>query len=255
MKKAEKNVEKALNRRTKSPRILNENTPFAITEAFNQLRTNIMYTPNNEDGCPVYGITSAEIGVGKSTVSANLAISYSKIGKKVLLIDADMRRPSAHGFFGYKKNDIGLSELLAGISDDKSAIRSPMDNLYVVTSGRIPVNPSELLLSRKFVEYINRWKNEYDIIFVDFPPVGIVSDPINVVSSISGFIIIAMAEVSDAVCINNAIKSIENVGGKIIGLVVNATDSKGVGKYRSSKYGYKYSYKYSYTYGYSSDKK
>ena len=85
MKKAERSVTK----RTRSVRRLNESTPFAIKESFNQLRTNIMYTPNNSTGCPVYGITSAEMYVGKSTISANLAISFSQIGKKVLLMAFD----------------------------------------------------------------------------------------------------------------------------------------------------------------------
>lgn len=247
MKKAERGTTK----RTRKVRRLNEETPFAIKEAFNQLRTNIMYTPNNGDGCPVYGITSAEMFVGKSTVCANLAISFSQIGKKVLLVDADMRRPSQHKIFGYNKNQSGLSELLANIIDnDKEVIYSPCAGLSVVTSGCIPPNPSELLLSKKFDEYINRWKKEYDIIFIDFPPVGIVTDPITVTSHLNGFIFIAMANRSDAIRVNNAIKTIENVGGKITGLVLNATSSKGATK---RKYGYKYGYHYGYQYGYYSN--
>ena len=194
--------------------------------------------------------------VGKSTISANLAISFSQVGKKVLLIDGDMRRPSQHRIFGYEKTQIGFSELLAGISENvEDVICSPCPNLYLLTSGGIPPNPSELLLSKKFDEYITKWKKEYDIIFIDFPPVGIVTDPITVSSHLNGFIFVAMANRSNAVRVNNSINSIKAVGGKITGLVVNATNSKGIGKYGSGKYGYRYGYRYSYQYGYSSKDK
>ena len=249
MKKAERSVAK----RTRRVRRLSESTPFAIKESFNQLRTNIMYTPNNSDGCPVYGITSAEMYVGKSTISANLAISFSQIGKKVLLIDGDMRRPSQHKIFGYEKNRNGFSDLLAGIAqNDSDVICTPCPNLYLLTSGGIPPNPSELL-SKKFEEYITRWKQEYDIIFIDFPPVGIVTDPITVSAHLNGFIFVAMANRSNSTRVNNAINSIKAVDGNVTGIVVNATNSKDTGKYGSGRYGYRYSYRYSYQYGYRSD--
>ena len=127
-------------------RILNESTPFAIKEAFNQLRTNLMYTANDGDGCPVFAITSAEESVGKSTITSNLSISYSNINKKVLLIDSDMRRPMVYRFFELNKKSTGLSELLSGIvEDDSQVIREVIPNLSVITSGCIPPNPAELI--------------------------------------------------------------------------------------------------------------
>ena len=130
-----KNNLKAPQGRSKKVRRLDNDTPFAIREAFNQLRTNLMYTSNDQEGCPAYGITSAEISVGKSTVSANIAISFSQLGKKVLVVDADMRRPAQHRIFGYNKKQAGLSELLTGIeTDDKKVLSNPADNLYLITS-------------------------------------------------------------------------------------------------------------------------
>ena len=246
------NKKRSSTKRTKAIRRLDETTPFAIRESFNQLRTNIMYTPNDEEGCPVYGITSAEMGVGKSTVSSNLAISFSQIGKKVLLIDADMRRPSQHKFFDYEKKQAGLSELLTGIAQNDSAvICTPREGINVITSGCIPPNPSELLLSKKFGEYMSEWKQRYDIIFIDLPPVGIVSDPLTIAQKLNGYIFIAMANVSDSHHVNKAINSIQQVGGKITGLVVNASSRKSEGRRTYGyKYGYRYGYRYSYNYGY-----
>ena len=98
---------------TRKVRMLDDKTPFAIKEAYNQLRTNLMYTAKDSDECPVYAVTSAEAGDGKSTVISNLAISFAQADKKVLLIDADMRRPVQYQSFKLNKNQTGLSELLS----------------------------------------------------------------------------------------------------------------------------------------------
>ena len=236
-------------------RLLGEQTPFAIRESFNQLRTNIMYTTNDHDGCPVYAITSAEMSVGKSTVSANIAVSFTQLGKKVLLIDADMRRPAQHFTFGYDKKQPGLSDLLAGVkTNDEECMNSPMRGLTVITSGIIPPNPAELMHSKKFVEYMEKWRYEYDIIFVDCPPAGVVADPIALSSIRSGFIIVAMANRSDSNRINATIKLLKMSKAKITGIILNATSLRGEGSKYSRHYGYKRGYyKYNYYYGYKKD--
>lgn len=208
---------------------LDDTTPFAIRESFNQLRTNIMYMPNDKDGCPVYGITAAGVGVGKSTISSNLSISFAQAGKKVLLIEADMRRPVQPKIFGYRGTNAGLSELLTGIeSDDTGVILSPEENLYLITSGCIPPNPSELLHSKRFSQYMDKWKQEYDIIFLDLPPVDAVTDPLAVAHNVNGYIFVIMSGVSSSVCVNKAIGMIEAVGGNIAGVVLNGTRRKSI---------------------------
>ena len=230
-------------------RLINESTPFAIRESFNQLRTNIMYSPHDSEGAPVYAITSAEQGVGKSTVSANIAFSFSQTGQKVLLIDADMRRPTQYRFFGYDKKQNGFSELLSGIVKDPHAVVSVFsESLHIVTSGCVPPNPSALLLSKRFGMLIDQWKKEYDIIFIDLPPIGAVSDPIGVASLVDGYILVALANVTNAKYVNSAIESLKYVGAKITGLVVNSTSYKGseYKKYTRGKYYYRYGYTYEY---------
>ncbi len=219
-------------------RLVNEATPFAIREAFNQLRTNIMYSRvDSEDGCPVYGITSADVGAGKSTISANLALSFAQLGKKVLLVDADMRRPTQVGIFGLEKTHVGLSELLSQIvKSDSEAVCSPRPNLTVISSGAIPPNPSELMLGNRVGEFIRKWKQEYDIIFIDLPPIGMVTDPLTVSDHISGYIMVVTINKSDAKSTNAAIAQIKQVNAKIIGMVINGTHAK------EGSYEYKYDY-------------
>ena len=245
-------MKKKLNDMLENP-TLTSDVPFAIREAFNQLRTNLMYTITDDiDGAPVFAITSSSENTGKSMVITNLAISFSQLEKKVLLIDADLRCPVIHDYFGFDDKQQGLSDYISGLSKDV-VIRDVRPNLDLITSGRIPPNPSELLSSPRFTACLNAWKKEYDIIFIDFPPVGIVTDPITVSAHLNGFIFVAMANRSNSTRVNNAINSIKAVDGNVTGIVVNATNSKDTGKYGSGRYGYRYSYRYSYQYGYRSD--
>ncbi len=238
--KKEKNVKEPI-------RLLDENTPFAIKEAFNQLRTNIMYSPNDGDGCPVYGITSAEMGVGKSTISTNIALSFAQAGKNVLIVDADMRRPAQHKAYQIDKTHLGLSELLSEIeSDDKNVICHINDSLSLITAGSIPPNPSALMLSKKIGELIDKWRHEYDIVFIDLPPVGLVTDPLTISSHISGYIMVITVDKSESRAINDCIAQIKQVDAQIIGIVVNGAASKSK-EYNYTKHKYKYKY-YQYQY-------
>lgn len=219
-------------------RRIDEAAPFAIREAFNQIRTNLMYSmTDTADGAPVYGITSATEDEGKSTVIINLAISFAQLDKKVLLIDGDLRCPTLYKFFDIDERKHGLSEMLSGISSDviTSAV---VPNLDIITSGRIPPNPSELITSPRFAENLNEWKKNYDIIFIDFPPIGIVTDSVANCKSISGYIFTVRAGHNSAKNINACIESMEQVGAKIVGIVLNDYNIKGGNSYGSSRYKY-----------------
>ena len=234
-----------------SAKILSNTTPFAVRESFNQLRTNLMYTFSEESKCPIFGITSVGEEAGKSTVLANLAISFSQIGKKVLLIDGDMRCPTLHRFFQIDAEHSGLSEMISGMERD-GIISEIMPNLDLITSGHIPPNPSELLVSNKLKELIENWKQSYDIIFFDFPPIGLIADALSICKEITGYIFNIGSGHDNAKDINMAIESMEQVGARIVGLILNDYNIKGSGSdYRRNRYsGYaKYSKKSNSKYG------
>lgn len=227
--------------------LIREETPFAVREAFGLLRTNILYTSYSGEGAPVLGVASVGESSGKSTIISNLAYSFANTQKKVLLIDADMRCPVQQEFFGYKKSSKGLSEILSGIVTDahETIHKTNSEYLDVIPSGHVPPNPSELVLSPKLGEFISQMKKEYDYIFVDFPPIGVVSDAVSAVNHIDGYIFVIRANVTDRAGIKDCLNNLEKVGGNVVGIVlndVNYKDGMFGGKYKS-KYG-KYS-KYS----------
>ncbi len=218
------------------PILLGKDTPFAIRESFNQLRTNLMYTFPEDNPCPMFGITSVSENAGKSTVIVNLAISFSQIGKKVLLVDADMRCPTLYRFFDVDAKHVGLSEIISGMEQDV-AISDVKPNLDLITSGHIPPNPSELLVSNKLKELLAAWKQTYDIIFFDFPPVGLISDALCLCKELDGYIFNICSGLNNAKDINLTLESMEQVGAKIVGIVLNDYNIKGSGSdYHRNRY-------------------
>lgn len=216
---------------TLETKILDSEAPFAIREAFNLLRTNLMYSiADGAEQAPVFAVTSSSEGTGKSTVITNLAISFTQLGQKVLLIDADMRCPVLHEYFGIEDTNLGLSELISGIAKDV-IVKDIIPNLDIITSGRIPPNPSELITSNRFAAFLDTWKKEYDVIFVDFPPIGIVTDSIANSKAITGYIFTVRSGKSTAKKINTSIEAMERIGAKILGVVLNDYDIKGTHHY------------------------
>lgn len=219
-------------------RILDKATPFAVTEAFKLLRTNMCYTTRGES-CPVYGVTSATVGAGKSVVIVNAAISFGQMGKKVLLIDADMRCPAVHTLLKLDAKHDGLSELLAGVcADEGHAIRaSGYENLDVITSGHIPPNPVELLASDRLREVLKQARQQYDVIFIDLPPICEVSDAGTISDVVTGYSFVIRSGYSDSRLVSVAVETMENLGAHIIGFILNDIDIKS-GIYYKNRYGY-----------------
>lgn len=229
--------------------LVDKRSPFALSESFKTIRTNILYTGKNEK-CPVYGITSSFGGSGKSVIIANLAQSFAQLGKKTILIDCDLRRPTQHKIFSVS-NATGASEFLAGLDNKLNNLitNTFVENLDILTSGRIPPNPAELLSSENMEILISELKNRYDVIFIDFPPITIVSDCIVPTKLVTGYIFAVRCGYDDSRQVSDAIESMRKVDANIIGIVLNDVNLK-TGGYFYSKYRYGYSYKYKYGYGY-----
>ena len=216
--------------------ILSKNSSFSVQEAYKTLRTNVRFFLQDK-GCKRISITSAVAGEGKSITLLNLAISVAEDGHKVLLIDADLRRPALARLL-VEKADPGLSNVLAGFATAEEAIRKEMyPNLDVLFSGDIPPNPSELLGSDKMRELIEDLSKQYDYILVDTPPVNVVSDASIVTNLLDGVLLLVRQGSSRKDAVKRAVANLELTGIKPIGFVLNGVDLS-----RGKSYGYGYGY-------------
>ena len=224
-------------------KILTEESPFAIKESYSSLRANILFTGKGEK-CPVYAITSAEENEGKSLNSINIAIALSQLGKKVLLIDGDMRNSSIGKQLKLNQKN-GLSQYLAGISQ-KPELFEKDENLSVLLAGVLPPNPAELLGSNRFEELLEEMKQNFDYIIVDLPPVGIVADARLIAEYVTGYFMVVRSGISKMNKEKRAVLYLEQLGAEIAGFIYNGVNPK------SSDYTYK---KYDYEYQYGDKKK
>lgn len=230
--------------------LTNPDTPFAITESFKEIRTNMLYTARDV-ACPIYAVTSCFAHAGKSIVIANLARSFSELGKRVLLIDCDLRSPVQHKAF-QKDRSFGVSELAAGISNDidKAILHTAYDRLDLLPSGHIPPNPAELLASENFANLLKAVQERYDSIFIDFPPAGVVVDALVPANLITGYVLIVRSGADVRKGVSSLVSSLNSVGAKILGFVLNDTNPKLSSYYgKGDRYKYKKRYR-SYSYAY-----
>ena len=214
---------------------ISDKSKFAIVESYKAARTNIMFSLSADDD-KIFAITSYSKGEGKSTVSANLAISFSKMEKKVLLVDCDLRRPNIHNIFKIE-NTVGLSNIIGKMTDFEETIhRDVLTNLDIITSGTIPPNPSELLCSARFVNLVKKLYEEYDYIIFDTPPVGVVSDALLLKDLVAGFVVVLRERSTTHGDIQNLLESAKLADSKLLGFIkVGCISSK-----RRSKRGYYY---------------
>ena len=165
-------------------------TAFRVIETYKSIRTSLMFTLSSGNDNAVL-ITSAEPNSGKSVTSANLALSFSQTGSKVLLIDCDMRNASQQKIFSVD-NTIGLSNVLGGMNTFEETVKKEVkENLDLLTAGQVPPNPSELLGSDNMLELLNKVKGQYEFVFLDCPPVEFVSDTSSLLLHVPQAIIIA----------------------------------------------------------------
>lgn len=214
---------------------LTDTTPFAVKEAYKLTRTNILFSLA-EEGCKYIAITSAYPSEGKTTTSTNMALSFAQMGKRILLIDADMRKPQVHNIFNVN-NQVGLSNVLGGFAGAEEAIQKLESGLHIMTAGHIPPNPVELLASKRMQELLKALGGQYDYIFMDTPPVNMVSDAIVLSEIISGVIMVTKQNQSKYPELGDAIAKLNFAKAKILGIILTGATARG-GKYgKYDKYG------------------
>lgn len=232
--------------------ILGKSSNFYVQEAYKTLRTNVRFYLSGE-GCKKFAITSGLAGEGKSITILNLAISFAQTGAKVLLVEADLRRPTLARLL-IEKASPGLSNLLAGLASEDEVIRKEAyPNLDVIFSGEIPPNPSELLGSQRMQDVLNRLSKQYDYILFDSPPVAIVADVCVMADMLDGVLFLVRTDRTEKDAVVRGLKQLEISGAKLMGFILNG-GSKERGGYYGKKYKYKYKYGY-YRYAYESANK
>lgn len=225
------------------PKTLHKNLEFTATEQYKILRANLSFTIPENVKCPIIGVTSSIRGEGKSTTAVNLSYVLAENGKKVLLIDGDLRIPSIAKKMGIESAP-GLTNLLMRFESRQlvSFQSSILENWYIIPAGNIPPNPSELLGSAKMEKLLENLSEEFDYIIIDLPPVNIVSDALAISRYITGMILVVREEYTEKKEFEACSRQLELSNVKVLGCVMNGakTGSGSYGKYRRYYKKYKY---------------
>ena len=230
------NIEK----RKLSKNLISYNDPKAhASEAYRSIRTNIGFLGVDGQLKSVVD-TSPGQAEGKTTTCANIAVCMAQAGRKVLLLECDLRKPKIHKYFGLH-NDKGLTDIIVNNVESESVIKQvdEIENLYIISCGLLPPNPTEILESTKMINLTNKLKENYDLVIMDSPPVGELTDAA-IISKMSDGVILVLAsgEVNIEVA-RHAKIALENVNAKILGVVLTK-----LGRHSGSSYYYKYRYYY-----------
>ncbi|MBA65878.1 MAG: hypothetical protein CMG55_08775 [Candidatus Marinimicrobia bacterium] len=225
--------------------ITKDNPKSPISESYRGLRTNILLSNDKEIKSML--VSSAGPGEGKTTTVANLAITFANLGKKTLLVDTDLRRPVIHSVFELKR-DPGVTTFLSGQTDDYKTLlqAGEVDNLFIMTSGIIPPNPSELLGSKRMIHLVRELEDDFDMVLFDSPPLVAVTDANMISREIDRILLVIKAGQTDKKAFHHTMMNLKNINAPLEGIVMNAVTSK-------SNYGsYYYYYYHQYYHYYSS---
>lgn len=226
---------------TKEPVMVGGEISFAASEAYKLLRTKLQFSFVDENDCHIIGVSSALAGEGKSLSSINLAYSLAQLDKRVLLVDCDLRRPSLAaklpiqkipGLSNYLTRQVKMEEII-----QKYTSASGECSFDVISSGRNPPNPIELISSSRMEKTLEQLRGSYDYIVLDLPPVGEVSDALVAAKLVDGMLLVVRQNYCNRTVLNNAVEQFQFAGSRILGVVLNCTsvNSGGYGKYRSYK--------------------
>ena len=215
-----------------------------IAEQYRTIRTNIQFSMVDQDLKSLV-VTSSGPWEGKSTISANLASVFADQGKNVLLVDADLRKPTLQRTFGLNNSE-GLTTLLTSPDKEAADVINKIEGtkLFALTSGPIPPNPSELLNSNRMTTLIKKLEQAFDIIIYDMPPITSVTDAQIMSTKTDGVIFVIRHGVSRKDAVHHAKELLEMVNANVLGVVFNGVDSNSYSPYDYYGYGYGYGYGY-----------
>lgn len=220
------------NKKVKNPIVVLDRPKAPVSEAYRTLRTNIIYA-TLQDSANVIAVTSADTGEGKTTVSCNLAAVLAQSGKRVLIIDSDMRKPAIQNVLNIS-NERGLSNILKENTVLEEVAHPLLPNLDVLTAGTIPQDPSEILSSTKMRQFIKDIAFKYDKVIIDTPPVNLVTDAQLLAAMAEGVILVVGQNEAKINDIKKAKELLNAVNAKILGVVFNKVDRtqvKGISYY------------------------
>ena len=230
----------------KNDRYQGQKKLMQISESYKNVRSNLMFAMagKKSDKAKIIMVTSAEPGEGKTTSCVNLASVFAEANAKVLVIDADLRRPKVERYITDKRISKGLSDVLGGFSKLEDVIFKPRGcNFDCIFSGNIPPNPSELLMLDTAEEVFKTLSEEYDYIFVDTPPVGIVSETLYLTQFVSGVIVVVKKQQTRINKVKEVLSTLEFANANILGFIVNGSSNASVRRYyKRGKYYYKQNY-------------
>lgn len=223
--------------------MIGDKLSFAAAEAYKMLRTNLAFsfTEENEGHAKVIGITSSLKGEGKSLTSLNLAYTIAETGKKVLLVECDMRLPTMARRINLT-SQIGLSDLLVGVHSGDEVIQKEIltPKLDILPAGSLPPNPAELLESKRMAYTVDYFSQYYDYVLLDLPPVTVVSDALIVSKLTSGMIVVVRQDYVDKSLLAETMRQLKHAQAKVLGFVMNSaqTAHSPYKKYYKKDYGY-----------------
>jgi capsular exopolysaccharide synthesis family protein len=222
--------------------LVNRSAKSVVTESFRAIRSNITFY--KDDGKKIISVSSTISGEGKTFIAINIAGILAMAGKKVLLIDLDLRKPKIHKGFGVS-NERGMSTILAGIdSPENIMVKHELENLYIIPSGPTPPNPSEMIISQKLKDFITEMKAQFDYIVIDNAPIGLVTDGIEAMKFADFPIYVFRSNYSKKEFVQSYVHLKEKYQVKNLSAILNAVDLE------KHMYGYNYGYGYAYGYGY-----
>ncbi len=214
----------------------------AVAECLRTVRTNLLFM-SPEKPLRTILVTSSGPAEGKTTAATSMALTMTASGNRVLLVDADMRRPRLHRVFELE-NQTGLSSLILGDSEADAVIRSTsVDNLFVLPCGPVPPNPAELLHTANFQKLLAQFTAKFDLVILDSPPVGVVSDAVVISTQVDGCLLVIKAGKTSRDAARRAVKQLRDVNAPLFGAVLNDLD---LGAQRYGQYSYYQQYGYYY---------